>query len=306
MISILLPIYNYNCSKLIQELHRQAVNIGIPFEIIAMEDGSEKYIQYNRAITEKLNCRYILLPHNIGRSAIRNLLASEARYEWLLYMDCDSRLPNEDFILRYLEEAGKEKWDVICGGRIFEERSKITKDYLLHWYCGTQREPQADRDNQERPFLSNNFLIRKRIFNSVKFEEELKGYGHEDTLFGIALKREGIEIHYMNNPVLHEGLDSNEAFLIKSRVAVANLRTLKEQFLHPDDYRQIKLLFVYEKLHNYRLTPLIRWGYKLTSAFIEKQLKSEKPILYLFDFYKIGLLCKVMIADRPPLRKTDH
>ncbi|RME04221.1 MAG: glycosyltransferase family 2 protein, partial [Bacteroidetes bacterium] len=41
MLSILIPIYNFNVVELVMELHRQATELDEPVEILAFDDGSE-------------------------------------------------------------------------------------------------------------------------------------------------------------------------------------------------------------------------------------------------------------------------
>lgn len=306
MISVLLPIYNYRCVNLLNELFQQLHASSVPFEIIVMEDGSLHHIQENRQVAESLGCRYILLSHNVGRAAIRNRLAIEARYEWLLFMDCDSRLLRTNYIATYLHHAKLNSHWVICGGRTFGKKEQTSPEYLLHWYCGSLREPKPTDNNSQKPFLSNNFMIHKSVFKKVRFEEELKEYGHEDTLFGFALRRANFDILYIDNPVFHEGLDNNEVFLMKSRMAVINLRHLKERYLNAEDCNQIRLLRFYDKLQPFYLDRVFMKIYEWMHKPIEKQLKSKKPNLYLFDLYKFGFLCKIMQTDRPLLHKTDR
>jgi len=74
MLSILIPAYNYNITRLATELHRQAMDSGVEFELIVMEDGSERFVADNKKISELEFCRHIILEKNIGRSAIRNKL----------------------------------------------------------------------------------------------------------------------------------------------------------------------------------------------------------------------------------------
>ena len=190
MLSILLPIYNYNCSQLISSLHKQALDCKICFEIIAIEDGSTIMTQENESACQRINTKYIKLEKNIGRSAIRNKLASESSYKWLLFMDCDSIIPSDDFIRKYIYNI-RSGYKIYCGGRIFPSRNEIFDDYILHWTVGTKREPNVnDIDNdKDKHFLSNNFVINKSVFENIKFCETLKGYGHEDTLFGLELRK---------------------------------------------------------------------------------------------------------------------
>ena len=103
MLSILVPIYNHNVTQLISDLHRQATDQFIDFEIIAFEDGSVLHYDQNKAICQKLNCRHIASEKNIGRSASRNLHPREARYDHLLFMDCNGRDCSEHFNEKYVE-----------------------------------------------------------------------------------------------------------------------------------------------------------------------------------------------------------
>ena len=87
MLSILIPTYNYDVTRLVTELHRQALNTYVDFEILVMEDGSTQFLEENKAISNLQFCHYTALSHNIGRSAIRNRLADEARYGHLLFIE---------------------------------------------------------------------------------------------------------------------------------------------------------------------------------------------------------------------------
>ena len=49
-------------------------------------------------------------------------------------------------------------------------------------------------------------MISKTCFEQISFNEDLQGYGHEDTLFGYELDKKNIQIHHLDNPVLN-GLD---------------------------------------------------------------------------------------------------
>ena len=116
-LSILLPTYNCLCDALVTELHRQCQPQGIPYEIIVADDASpdRKYVEQNKAIERLSNVRYILQSVNIGRSAIRNLLAREARYPWLIFIDGDLTLQNPHFIARYLQASDSRREESFRG-----------------------------------------------------------------------------------------------------------------------------------------------------------------------------------------------
>ena len=50
MLSILIPTYNYDCYDLVKELHRQATELNIEFEIIVADDCSTINIANNKKI----------------------------------------------------------------------------------------------------------------------------------------------------------------------------------------------------------------------------------------------------------------
>ena len=97
MLSILIPTYNYDCTRLVGDLHRQAERLGVAYEIIVADDASPipTYKERNRAINALAHCRLIELEENVGRARIRNRLADEAQHEWLLFMDADAEVMSD-------------------------------------------------------------------------------------------------------------------------------------------------------------------------------------------------------------------
>lgn len=291
MISILIPVYNYNVTQLVNDLHQQATDAYVEFEIIVMEDGSTLFTDENRMISELNFCRYIPLKKNIGRSAIRNKLADEAKYDHLLFLDCDSGLYNQYYIQKYLTFCHEDC--VVLGGRVYEKNVEPAYS-LLHTY-GKERE-RNDLENLKKRkkhplFTSPNFLISKSIFNQIRFDESIKGYGHEDTLFGIMLQRKGIEFKYIDNPVVHIGIEDNETFICKTEKALENLFSLYQSGKYPELVKESPILSFYEKIKWFRLRGLCRLFYRLFYKPIRKNLLSASPSLFLFDVYKLGVLC---------------
>ena len=88
-ISILIPVYDYICVSLVSDICQQATVTGVTYEVIVADDGStcQTTVKANEAINTMVHCRYICKEQNVGRSAIRNFLAREAQYQWLLFID---------------------------------------------------------------------------------------------------------------------------------------------------------------------------------------------------------------------------
>jgi glycosyltransferase involved in cell wall biosynthesis len=189
MISILIPTYNYNVFPLAESLHKQAEKLAITFEINVYDDCSPNPVVANEAINSLTNASYLILKKNIGRSAIRNLLAKNAKYENLLFLDADTQVIRTDFIEKYIA-AIKNNTEIIYGGIIYQT-DPPPKEEILRWQYGKKREALPVSERQKQPhlrFLTLNFLIKKVVFSKLTFNEEIPNLRHEDTLFALDAK----------------------------------------------------------------------------------------------------------------------
>ena len=192
MISILIPIYQYNVRPLVQELHQQATQFSIPFEILLMDDcSSSEFQQLNQNLSGMTNVRYEELSQKIGRSKIRNLLATKAKYDNLIFLDCDGLPTSNQYLNNYMKCLNH---DVDCGGRVYQTQPNNAA-FQLHWKYGNKREVKSAVDRSIIPnqsFMTNNFMIKKEILTQIPFNESISKYGHEDTLFGYDLSEHNI------------------------------------------------------------------------------------------------------------------
>jgi glycosyltransferase involved in cell wall biosynthesis len=292
MLSILIPIYNHNVTQLISDLHRQATDQFIDFEIIAFEDGSVLHYDQNKAICQKLNCRHIASEKNIGRSASRNLLAREARYDHLLFMDCDARVCSDHFIEKYLAFCHEEC--VVIGGTAYDP-DEHNPAYSLRLKYGREREARTAAERSKNNFATFNFLISKTIFDKISFDESIRGYGHEDMLFGHQLKQLGYEFIQIENPLIHTGLDENTVFLKKTEEATANLLKLHKTGRYPFLTSESTLLRKYSTVQKAGLRPVMAMLYNLLADGMTSRLCSPKPSLWLFDLYKLLFMCQLSL-----------
>ncbi len=287
MLSILIPTYNYDCTQLVMDLRRQAKDAAIRYEIIVMDDASATCKEANQDINNLPHCQYIELAENIGRSRIRNRLADMAKYNSLLFMDCDAAVCKSDFISAYLPYC-KNQSQVVIGGTAYDP-NETNPAYSLRLTYGLKRE---GNQNYGGCFTTFNFMIPHKIFNLIRFDENIHGYGHEDTLFGIRLIEKQIPIIRINNPLIHKGLDTNKIFLQKTEIANANLLKLYRETKQPELPATSKLLRTYLNLPTH-----IHWfigiAFRLFRPLMTKQLCSKRPSLFLFDCYKLGHLCSL-------------
>lgn len=297
MISICIPVFNYNVRDLLTELERQIQSAGIPIEIILIDDASDaEFRDLNKESC--LKHRYIELNENVGRASIRNLFLQYAGFNYLLFLDCDSRVGHDDFLKKYLQLL-PDCPDVVCGGRIYQAE-KPGFDFRLRWNYGRLKESRpAERRNvfPFRSFMTNNFMIKKELMSKIRFDERLSTYGHEDTLFGYALKKHGAEIVHINNPVINGDHETNKEFLLKTKAGIQNLvRICNFTKNDPELLEDIALLRFHKKIS--RLDWLMLPIFKIFEPGIRFIICKLTPNLMLFNIFKLGWLIRFSKTGR--------
>lgn len=293
MISVLVPVYNQDVKILIARLSAGLSRLERGGEIIVMDDGStDVWLAGNEPIATLPGVRYIPLHKNHGRFKVRRFLAKEAAGEWLIFLDGDSVVAIDDFLRNY-EKAIMEQAAVVVGGRIYQTSPPEDEQLILHWKYGTERESRHPGKKHQPAFMTNNFMIPAWIFNQLKEGAQWEGYGHEDTWIGLLLEQAGIPVVYIDNPVIHDGLEPADAFIAKSKQALINLKKISAMVPAEDLARHVKLFRVYVRLKKWRLVwaPVI--VYSLWAGVIDHNLHSRRPSLKLFDLYRLCFFCSI-------------
>lgn len=290
MLSILIPTYNYDCTQLVRDLHQQAEQLGIDYEIVVADDASPiaTYGEKNREINALSHCRLVELKENVGRARIRNRLADEARYEWLLFMDSDAEVISDRFIADYLEHTDA---DVVCGGLCHADTLPSPEVSLRYAYEKRADKRRAACFRAKRPyeqFITFCFMMKAEVFHSIRFDDSITEYGHEDTLFGVELERKKVCIRHIDNPMCQGGIETNKEFLEKTRAALRNLALLEDCM-----QGHSSLLELYGLLRGLRVDGCIaRWFVRREQAIAARLMKAT-PSLPLFFAYKLGYYCWV-------------
>ena len=289
MLSVLIPTYNYNTFFLVKEMHQQLILEDIPFEIICLDDGSKSPLNIQNNDINKLSfSSFKSLEKNIGRSAIRNLLAKKAMYNWLLFLDADVVPAKSNFIKKYLNCFKKDR-TVFCGGLLYEDKKENFR--LLRYKYGKKHEEislEKRLENPEKFFFTSNFLIQKSVFDSVTFEEKLTQYGREDLLFSLELIKKGYKIEHLSNEVYHLGLDKNDLFVSKTKKAMENLVFIDKQTLI--DTKEMPLLELVRKIAILRMTRVVGVFYLLF-----EKLAIKKSSVFFLNCMKVSYLCHLKL-----------
>ena len=285
MLSILIPIFNQNVVRLVNTLNDQCIAANLEYQIICGDDCSDTaFKDQNQEISSLLGVNYIEFTENVGRSKLRNKLARLARYEYLLFIDCDSLVYTKNFIAKYLKSIEKGELCVYGGRRYAYMPPDSNK--RLHWQYGSEREALPLRKRQKDIWLnfqSNNFLIRADWFSKIQFDESISGYGYEDLVFSEKLKETGIRVRHIENMVIHEGLDEDGAFMNKTEKAMSNLAQL---------YQQKKIQST-RLIESYNLLQYIISDEKFSSfgfyclGKVMDSLQNRRPSIFYFNLWKL-------------------
>ena len=295
MLSICIPVYNFNVTTLVNDLCTQINKSKLSIEIILIDDNStnEDIKLKNKIFVNELDFKinYIELKSNIGRAAIRNKMGRIAKNDYLLFIDSDSQIP-DNFILNYCNSIPSH---VVIGGTQY--KNEYNKQTYLRWVYGMKREKKNVQERSKNPyssFTANNFLIKKNIFLSIQFNESITAYGHEDTYFGYEIKKLKIPITHIDNAVYHIGLENAETFILKTLDAVKNLYLLYNN--HKDEQvfvQDNKLLYTLEQFNSTPIKKPISWFLSALKPIFYKNLISSYPILFFLDLYKLAYILEL-------------
>jgi len=282
MLSILIPTYHYDVTALVKELHKQCKTCRIIFEILVFDDASKSDLNIANSTINALEfCIFKALPKNLGRSAIRNVLATQAQYNSLLFIDAGTFPKHDHFIETYLSVQNKN----VSSGGMTQLEIAPEKPYKLRWLFTKKREYKT--------LCSSNFMIKRDIFLPNPFDESIKKYGYEDVLFFEKLSNQNIETHFFNNPVVHNADDDANAFIKKTEYALENLADLIDQ--NKIDATGQKIHLIYRALKKLKLVFLVGKIHMMLKPLLLKNFNSSYASVTLFDMYRIGYFCYIKI-----------
>ena len=290
MISILIPCFDYNAYPLVGVLEKQALMLKIDFEIISIDDGSfSTKNNVNQKINLLTNSKFIESKKNIGRINNRLLLAEKSQYDWLIFIDVDTFPNEENFLLNYIKQL--DKASMVIGGCLYKKPEN--KNFNLRYKFGKEREEINSNIRNKNPYKyisSCNFMCKRNILIDVLSSIKTISYGN-DYVFGSLLKKMGVDIKHIDNPVLINNIDENQIFIKKTHNALDNLiYSYKNKIIKK---HSISILWAYIILDNLLLRNIFVYITDLFKSHLSKNLYSKDPNLFLFDLYRLNYLCKI-------------
>ena len=294
MISIAIPVYNYDISHLLDVLEKQISKENFSVEIIIIDDCStNEIIKASNKIRAKQHL-YAENDINYGRVATRLALATKAHYDWILFMDADVIPLKSDFISSFSKEI-RLNYDLIFGGIMYTEKLDHP-EHSLRWSYGKKSEAKSYIERKNLPYssiISQHFCIRKSIAVSIFSEMDINAYGM-DILFTYLFEKHKVNVLHMDNPTIHLGLEKNEEYLEKTIKGLETTYQLERQGLIPINYRPVQQKSLL--LNKLYLSRLFLSAFSVFIKSIEDNLKTVKPNLTLFGLYKLYHYIKIKRA----------
>lgn len=229
MISILIPVYNYDIENLILDLSKEIIGEGMEsqFEVLVFDDGSTNDLlkSKNKEISERFGfIKYFSSNENLGRSKSRNYLSKIANRTYCLLLDCDTIPDKNDFLKKYLKIIN-EGTKIACGGISYIKISEISREKLFYLKFSNESDAKNAKSRNIAPwqsFLSSNFLVERSILIRFPFDEDYIGYGYEDLDWAVTLDANNLKILHIDNTVTHKGLIDEDIFFNRSSEALVN------------------------------------------------------------------------------------
>jgi hypothetical protein len=294
MISVLVPVYNYNICDLVNNLHKQLTASEKEFEIICLDDYSNKQIITTNLIINTLsNTSYTLSERNNGIAITRQSLIKKAKYNWIILLDADVKLKDDSYIMNYFNII-KQNYEVVFGGIIYENNPPDLNS-LLRWKYGVTYESVSAEKRNKTPYKitsAANMLIKKNVYIKFALDSIGNSYGM-DIYFGPQLKLNKIPVLHIDNSVYHLGLESSIKYKEKVEFGVRTLLNLYNKNDIKEHENDLLKAFIFSKKTG--LNYIFLGLYKVFNILITKNLLSKNPKILLLQYYKILYMCNIDI-----------
>ena len=283
-LSILIPTYNDVCIDLVKSLQQQACMIGgLSYEVLVGDDGSSdaSVLSANSMVNTLPQCRLIERGENVGRAAIRNFLAREARGEWLLYVDSHMSVVRDNYLSTYLSHIGDK---LVYGGYSLPlDGNRHNLRYIYERSCIAGQDVRLRQRSPYANFHTSNFMVRRETMLAHPFDERFRRYGYEDVLFGKTLREAGVGILHIDNPVGFSRFEDNDRFLTKTEEGLETLWVFREELRGFS-----RLLSVSERLERWHIAWVFRLAHKVMGAALRRHLAGNHPTVAGFKVYRLG------------------
>ena len=251
-LSVLTPFFRDDPRPLLAALDRQTDALSGTVELVLLDDaGGDRVL--SAAVAEavaalRLPTRLVQLSTNVGRARGRNTLMAHSRGGHLLFLDSDMLPDAVDFLANYLKLIVDRDPPVVVGG-FSVAQCPPRPEHALHRALALRADclSAAVRSLMPEKYVwTSNLLVRRDVFSAERFDEAFRGWGWEDTEWGVRVAARYGVVH-IDNQATHLGLDTAETLVSKYEQSPGNFARMLTH--HPTATR---------KFPSYRVARLLR------------------------------------------------
>lgn len=207
---------------------------------------------------------YLICKQNVGRAVARNLGIEKATGELVIFLD-DDRVPGPDFVQRHIDGhnipcivLGERKDSLVTEEEIAQLFDTGTPADKLSFLQSKVVEQGLEKQLPIKPtgklnwltfFTGNVSVPRQALQDAGLFDENFKGWGHEDLDLGIRLSREGLVFKKDTSIVSYHLLhDSNFNVAERTRQSLVNLRYMLNKYKYSLPFWVLLIFYIKQKL----------------------------------------------------------
>lgn len=236
-LSVLIPFYRYDPSPLL----RAFANAPAGVEFVLIDDGSRSAALLADAFAAltatAAAARIVVLAQNRGRAHARNRLVTEAKGDYVLFLDADMLPDAPTFLTVWLGIISTQAPAVAFGGLSLTQTEQTAETALHYALFGASdcHRARARARRAAQATATANLLVRRDFLLTHPFDDGFSGWGFEDTDWALSISRVA-EILHVENPATHVGLDGVETLMRKSQEAGPNFARLARK--HPEQVQR--------------------------------------------------------------------
>lgn len=220
LVSVIIPTKDHPAllSKCIHSLRERTAYQNM--EIIVVDNGSDeknknRILRMQSQLREEFSFRYVYRPMAFNFSALCNLGVKEAKGKYLLFLNDDIEISEENWLNVMLSKAGKEYVGAVGAKLLYPDSGRIQHLGIVNTHLGPAHKLQSASDEKEYYHGYNRcgvnvsavtgacLLVRRRVFEEAGgFSEKLQ-VAFNDVEFCFRLLRAGYRNVCCNNTFLY-------------------------------------------------------------------------------------------------------